>query len=78
MGALEICIGNRENGEPGSMNPADIKPGNIFQFDQGTWEAAGGSGSPSEASVAEQIHRFRIWEPGHPGAWPNTGPPCGI
>ena len=52
-----------------------IATGNGFygglQFTLGSWQAAGGSGYPHEASTAEQIHRGEIlqgmqgW-----GAWP--------
>ena len=40
-----------------------------YQFDQGTWNSVGGSGSPADASPAEQdyralyLYRMRGWEP---------------
>jgi hypothetical protein len=76
MRTFEVCVANNEDGEPGSLNPADIKGGNVFQFTDETWEAVGMSGSPESASEAEQIEAFRKWEPSHQGAWPNTIPPC--
>lgn len=76
MSTFEICVANNEDGEPGSLNPADIKGGNIFQFEQETWTGIGMNGSPSDASQAEQIVAFRKLEPSDPGAWPNTVPPC--
>lgn len=42
------------------------KDPNVFQFTQGTWEAYGGSGSPSNASYAEQEAIF--W-----AAWNDDG-----
>ncbi len=55
-----------------------IDTGNGFagglQFTQSTWEANGGSGSPSNASRAEQIRvAENVLATQGPGAWPVCG-----
>jgi hypothetical protein len=46
--------------------------GGAYQFDQSTWTAAGGSGSPASASPAEQDRVAAGWiAAGHRDAWPN-------
>jgi hypothetical protein len=46
--------------------------GGAYQFDQSTWNAAGGSGSPASASPAEQDRVAAHWiASGHRSAWPN-------
>ena len=43
-----------------------------YQFDQSTWQAAGGAGSPATASPAQQDRVAANWiEAGHRNAWPN-------
>jgi Transglycosylase-like domain len=44
--------------------------GGAYQFDQSTWSAAGGHGSPSGASPAEQDRVAANWiAEGHRDAW---------
>ncbi|NED61629.1 transglycosylase family protein, partial [Streptomyces sp. SID10244] len=44
------------------------------QFSQSTWEANGGSGSPANASKAEQIRvAENVLASQGPGAWPVCG-----
>jgi len=46
--------------------------GGAYQFDQATWEAAGGTGSPATASPGEQDAVAAGWiASGHRTAWPN-------
>lgn len=52
---LQACIAHYES--TSGLHP------NIYQFQQGTWEAYGGTGSPSNASKAEQDRIFWLaWE----------------
>ena len=52
---LQACIAHYES--TSGLHP------NIYQFEQGTWEAYGGTGTPSTASKAEQDAVFwRAWE----------------
>ena len=52
---LQACIAHYES--MSGLHP------NIYQFQQGTWEAYGGTGSPSNASKAEQDRIFWLaWE----------------
>jgi resuscitation-promoting factor RpfE len=45
-----------------------------LQFTMGTWKAGGGSGSPAQASRAEQIRIAESILATHgPGAWPRCG-----
>lgn len=75
-GGLAACIRQRESGGDYSTNTGNGYYG-AYQFDQSTWEAAGGSGNPASASPAEQDAAFQRWYAGHPSAWPVTGPACG-
>jgi hypothetical protein len=46
----------------------------LFQFDQTTWNAVGGTGDPAAASVAEQVKRAEIlYAQSGPGQWPVCG-----
>lgn len=46
--------------------------GGAYQFDQSTWSAAGGSGSPAPASPSEQDRVAAHWiATGHRSAWPH-------
>ena len=46
----------------------------LFQFDQQTWNAVGGTGDPAAASVAEQVKRAEIlYAQAGPGQWPVCG-----
>jgi len=53
-----------------SLNTGNGYYGGI-QFSLGSWQGVGGSGLPSDASVAEQIQRGRmLWEQGGWAHWP--------
>lgn len=76
-GGLAACIRGRESGDGYSTNTGNGYSG-AYQFDDSTWKAAGGSTAHAyQASPAEQDAAFARWYPGHPSAWPNTGPACG-
>jgi hypothetical protein len=52
-----------------------------LQFDLRTWRAVGGTGLPSQASRAEQIHRaelLRARNGGGYGAWPTCSRRLGL
>lgn len=55
---LRACIAHYES--TSGLDP------NVYQFTQGTWEAYGGKGSPSNASYAEQTRVFWL-------AWNDAG-----
>ena len=81
IGAFELCVANREVGEPGSLDtitPYDYKAGGpggkpdsgymgAFSWEQSKWEAGGGRGRPYEASFPEQVRVFR--QNGRNGEW---------
>jgi resuscitation-promoting factor RpfB len=76
-GGIAACIRAQENsGRYTGTDPSGTY-GGAYQFDQATWTAAGGSGSPATAPPAEQDRVFAKWWPGHHGAWPRSGPACG-
>lgn len=57
------CIARYES-EHGLTSP------NVFQFEQGTWDAYGGTGSPGSASMSEQNAVFdRAWADAGPQHW---------
>lgn len=91
--AFNLCVAGHEAGA-GSVvtlaNAAAYAPdihwhivdspyGGAYQWDAGTWEAAGGLkyGSASGASPEDQTRVFNSYEPGHPREWPNSVPACG-
>lgn len=78
-GGFAACIRQRENS--GSYSGSDGPYSGAYQFDSSTWSAAWGGHPPTatagEASPAQQDQAFQRWYPGHPTAWPNTGPACG-
>jgi hypothetical protein len=46
----------------------------LFQFDQRTWQAVGGTGPPAEASVEEQTRRaWRLYQQRGWAPWPSCG-----
>src|SRR4051794_40539303 len=70
-GAGLAAIRRCESGGNYSTNTGNGYYG-AYQFDQHTWEAAGGSGSPASASPAEQDRAAARWiAAGHRDAWPN-------
>lgn len=71
------CIAQHES----SGNPA-TDTGNgyygMYQFTMGTWQAAGGTGNPADASAAEQTAvAQRVQQQQGWGAWPVTSRECG-
>ena len=59
-------------GDYGAVSPEGY--GGAYQFDQSTWESVGGSGSPAEASPAEQDQRAQmLLEQSGTNPWPVCG-----
>jgi hypothetical protein len=81
-----LCVANRESGEPGSYRFDTID----WRYDaegyegaanwlNATWLAAGGGRYAQHAYAAtpeQQVKVFMSYEPSHPGAWPQSVPPC--
>lgn len=68
--ALAEC---ESGGDPTAVNPAGPYYG-LYQFSLPTWQSVGGSGLPSQASVAEQTKRAQIlYDTAGPGQWPVCG-----
>ena len=82
---FDLCVANRENGEPGSTSYSTINWHAVndyygaYSFLEGTWKEAGGrryAYNASQATPEQQSIIFNYWSARHPGAWPNTIPPC--
>ena len=74
-GGLNWCgLAKCESGlNPGAYNPAGPYYG-LYQFDQGTWNSNGGSGSPANASVAEQTRvAYNLYQARGASPWPVCG-----
>jgi len=72
------CIAEHES----SGNPA-TDTGNgyygMYQFSMSTWQAAGGTGNPADASAAEQTSvAQRVQQQQGWGAWPVSSAECGV
>ena len=68
--ALAQC---ESGGNPRAVDPSGTYYG-LYQFDQSTWNSVGGSGSPINASPAEQTQRAQIlYSRAGAGAWPVCG-----
>lgn len=85
ISSLDLCVANRENGEPGSYSYSTINWHAVneyrgaYSFLHETWVAAGGlryAFDANEASPGEQSVVFNHWSRVDPGAWPNTLPAC--
>lgn len=76
-GGIAACIRQHENSGSYTGTDSTGTYGGAYQFDQATWQAAGGTGSPATAPAAEQDRVFAHWWPSHHGAWPVSGPACG-
>jgi hypothetical protein len=85
ISTFDLCVANRENGEPGALTYSTIDWHAVndyygaFSFLHETWVAAGGlryAFNANEASPWEQSAIFNSYERIDPGAWPNTVPPC--
>lgn len=83
--AYDLCVGNRENGEPGATTYNTIHWHVVNDYDGAysflpeTWDAAGGqryAARANEATPRQQTRIFEHWSSIDPGAWPNTIPPC--
>ncbi len=80
-------MANRENGEPGTTTfstidwRADNEYEGAYSEEAAKWEAGrrgiSTKAAAYEASPQEQTEVFRRQVASDPGAWPNTGPPCG-
>jgi uncharacterized protein YabE (DUF348 family) len=74
-GGLNWCgLAKCESGlNPNAYNPAGPYYG-LYQFDQGTWSSAGGTGSPSGKSVAEQTAiAYNLYQARGASPWPVCG-----
>jgi len=70
LAAIAAC---ESGGNPRAIGGGGLYRG-MFQFDQRTWNAVGGSGDPAAASVAEQVKRAEIlYAQSGPGQWPVCG-----
>lgn len=68
--ALAQC---ESGGNPRAVDPSGTYYG-LYQFDQSTWQSVGGSGSPIDASAAEQTQRAQIlYNRSGAGQWPVCG-----
>jgi hypothetical protein len=73
MGTLEAIAACESGGDPTAVSPEGTYMG-LYQFDQGTWESVGGSGSPIEASAAEQSYRAALlYSESGSSPWPICG-----
>ena len=74
-GGLNWCgLAKCESGlNPAAYNPAGPYYG-LYQFDQSTWNASGGSGLPSQASIAEQTRvAYNLYQARGRAPWPTCG-----
>jgi hypothetical protein len=70
LAAIAAC---ESGGNPRAIGGGGLYRG-LFQFDQRTWNAVGGTGDPAAASVAEQVKRAEIlYAQAGPGQWPVCG-----
>lgn len=71
------CIARFESGSNPSTDTGNGYYG-MYQFTLGSWQAAGGSGNPADASAAEQTAvAERVQQQQGWGAWPVTSRECG-
>jgi LysM repeat protein len=71
------CIAAHESGSDPSANTGNGYYG-MYQFSLGTWRAAGGTGNPANASVADQTAvALRVQQQQGWSAWPTTSRECG-
>lgn len=71
------CIAQHESGGAPGTNTGNGYYG-MYQFTLGTWQAAGGTGNPADASAAEQTAvAQRVQQQQGWGAWPVTSRECG-
>jgi hypothetical protein len=73
MATLEAIAFCESGGDPEAVSPGGTYMG-LYQFDQGTWESVGGTGSPIEASAAEQSYRAALlYSRSGSSPWPICG-----
>jgi hypothetical protein len=73
IGTLEAIAACESGGDPEAVSPDGTYMG-LFQFDQGTWESVGGTGSPVEASAEEQEYRAALlYSEAGSSPWPVCG-----
>ena len=73
MATLEAIAACESGGNPEAVSPEGTYMG-LYQFDQGTWESVGGTGSPIEASAAEQTYRAALlYSESGSSPWPVCG-----
>jgi hypothetical protein len=73
MATLESIASCESGGDPEIVSSDGTYMG-LYQFDQGTWESVGGTGTPIEASVAEQSYRAALlYSRSGSSPWPICG-----
>ncbi|MFT3863438.1 MAG: transglycosylase family protein [Solirubrobacterales bacterium] len=73
MATLETIAACESGGNPEAVSAGGTYMG-LYQFDQGTWESVGGTGSPIEASAAEQSYRAALlYSRSGSSPWPVCG-----
>jgi hypothetical protein len=73
MATMEAIASCESGGDPEAVSPEGTYMG-LYQFDQGTWESVGGTGSPTEASAAEQTYRAALlYSESGSSPWPVCG-----
>ncbi|MDA0564409.1 ubiquitin-like domain-containing protein [Streptomonospora sp. S1-112] len=72
--ALAEC---ESGGDPTAVNSAGGYYG-LYQFSMATWQSAGGSGSPADASPEEQTMRAQKLYDMVGGNWQSQWPECGV
>jgi hypothetical protein len=73
IATLEAIAACESGGNPEAVSPEGTYMG-LYQFDQGTWESVGGTGSPTEASAAEQSYRAALlYSESGSSPWPVCG-----
>ncbi|HWH19536.1 MAG TPA: transglycosylase family protein, partial [Solirubrobacterales bacterium] len=73
METMEAIAACESGGDPEAVSPEGTYMG-LYQFDQGTWESVGGTGSPTEASAEEQTYRAALlYSESGSSPWPICG-----
>jgi hypothetical protein len=73
METMEAIAACESGGNPEAVSPEGAYMG-LYQFDQGTWESVGGTGSPTEASAEEQTYRAALlYSESGSSPWPVCG-----
>ncbi|WP_026126016.1 transglycosylase family protein [Nocardiopsis gilva] len=70
--ALAQC---ESGGDPTKVSPAGFY--GLYQFSMSTWQSAGGTGSPADASADEQTMRAKKLYTKVDGNWQGQWPECG-